>query len=220
MYTIERGSPNWPLRLDHLDDPPERLWVVGGERLAFDTAMSVAMVGARASTAYGESVATEMAAGLVDRDYAVVSGGAYGIDQASHRGALANDGCTVVVLACGVDVAYPRAHADLFERIVGNGGYLVSEYPPGSAPNRGRFIQRNRIIAALAEGMVVVEAGLRSGSLNAARQARTLVRPVMAVPGPVTSVASEGTNQLIRNGARLVTSADDVATVLRQRRGY
>ena len=97
MYTIKRGSPDWPLRLDHLDDPPERLWVVGGERLAFDTAMSVAMVGARASTAYGESVAMEMAAGLVARDCAVVSGGAYGIDQASHRGALANYGCLSLI---------------------------------------------------------------------------------------------------------------------------
>lgn len=215
MYRIERGSPQYPLRLQTLEDPPEALWVVGGDfdrpaGLRFDLAKSVAMVGARASTAYGEQVAYTMAEHLAVQDITVVSGGAYGIDRASHQGAVDAGGRTVVVLAGGVDVAYPRQHEQLFRRVVERGGYLVSEYPPGTPPRRDQFLRRNSLIAALSQVMVVVEASTRSGSLHAASRARALGRRVVAVPGPVTSVSSEGTNHLIRTGAGLVTSAADV----------
>ena len=139
----------------------------------------------------------------------VVSGAAIGIDGAAHRGALAVDGATVAVLACGVDRVYPAAHATLLERIAAT-GLVVSEYPPGSVPARHRFLVRNRLIAALGAGTVVVEAALRSGAQRTAADTEALGRLVMAVPGPVTSGPSAGCHQLIRDGALLVTSADDV----------
>ena len=147
---------------------------------------AVAVVGARACTPYGEHVAAELASGLGDRGWTVVSGGAYGIDAAAHRGALAVDGPTVAVLACGVDVAYPAAHDGLL-RSVRACGAVVSELPPGARPTRRRFLDRNRVIAALGRGTVVVEAAIRSGALNTAGHAEELSRTVMAVPGPVTS---------------------------------
>ena len=173
---------------------------------------AVAIVGSRAATAYGAHVATEIAASLSGQGWTVVSGAAYGIDAAAHHGALVAGGATVAVLACGVDHAYPRGHADLLASIAAHGA-VISEYPPGQLPQRRRFLARNRLIAALTAGTVVVEAGLRSGALNAARHARELGRPVMAVPGPVTSSASGGCHQLIRDGqATCVTCAADVIT--------
>jgi DNA processing protein len=154
-------------------------------------------------------VAAELGAGLAAAGAAVVSGAAIGIDGAAHRGALGVDGATVAVLACGIDRAYPAAHAGLLERIAAT-GLVVSEYPPGGVPARHRFLVRNRLIAALAGGTVVVEAAVRSGAQRTATDTEALGRPVMAVPGPVTSGPSTGCHQLIRDGALLVTRADDV----------
>ena len=196
------GDDDWPDRLDDLwhagSCPPFALWLRGPGGLRELTARSVAVVGSRAATDYGTYVAAEMAAGLGTRGWSVVSGGAYGIDGAAHRGALAAGGPTVVVLACGVDIDYPRGHQSLFARIAAE-HLLVSESPPGCAPHRGRFLVRNRLIAALTAGTVVVEAAPRSGALSTAGRAQALLRPVMAVPGPVTSTLSAGCHDWIRN---------------------
>jgi DNA processing protein len=168
------------------------------------------MVGSRAATGYGQHVAVEMAATLAEHGTATVSGGAFGIDASSHRGALAADGPTVAVLAGGLEFGYPRSHSELFLAIAAQ-GVLVSECPPDQGPTRPGFLIRNRIIAALSRGTVVVEAALRSGALNSARHARELCRQVMAVPGPVTSEQSAGCHELIRDyGAMCVTRAADV----------
>ncbi|MDD7813929.1 DNA-processing protein DprA [Mycobacterium sp. CSUR Q5927] len=188
---------------------PLALWAVGPARLDEIAERATAIVGTRAATAYGELVAADLAAGLVERDVAVVSGGAYGIDGAAHRATLAADGTTVAVLAGGIDISYPAGHSALLHRIGGN-GLLVTEYAPGVRPVRHRFLTRNRLVAALAGTTVVVEAGLRSGAANTAAWARLLGRPVAAVPGPVTSAASAGCHVLLRAGAELVTRPDEV----------
>jgi DNA processing protein len=193
--------------------PPVGLWVRGDPPLDATVDRSVAVVGARASTAYGEHVAADLGAQLGERGWTVVSGGAYGIDVAAHRGALAAGAPTVVVLACGVDRAYPAAHSAVFSRIVDAGGLLVSEWPPGAAPHRHRFLVRNRIIAGLTRGTVVVEAAARSGAQATARRARGLGKQVLVVPGPVTSAMSVGCHELLRepeSGAQLVGNAAQV----------
>jgi len=189
--------------------PPLALWVTGPARLDEVAERAAAIVGTRAATAYGEHVAAELAAGLAERDVAVVSGGAYGVDGAAHRAALAADGLTVAVLAGGIDVSYPSGHAGLFHRI-GEQGLIVTEYPPGLRPQRHRFLTRNRLVAALSGATVVVEAGARSGAANTAAWARALGRGMCAVPGPVTSSASVGCHVLLRAGAMVVTRADEV----------
>jgi DNA processing protein len=211
---VRPSDEEWPSTLGLLRAPPPCLWVRGPARLDEVAARSVAVVGARAATAYGEHVAAELACGLVDREFAVVSGMAFGIDAAAHRGALAGGGVSVGVVAGGLDRAYPAAHEMLLHRLAETGA-VVSEVPPGSAPTRGRFLQRNRLIAACSTGTVVVEAALRSGSLNTARTAERLGRPVGAVPGPVTSPASAGCHALIRSGAAVVvTDAAEVAELV------
>jgi DNA processing protein len=189
--------------------PPVCLWVRGDWPLAETLGRSVAVVGARASTSYGNHVATELAYGLASRGWAVVSGGAFGIDAAAHRGALAAGGVTAAVLACGVDRPYPAAHASLFERVAEE-GLLISEWPPGADPHRHRFLVRNRVIAALTRGTIVVEANARSGARQTLSRAVLLNRATMAAPGPVTSAMSVGCHELIREGARLVTSYQQV----------
>jgi DNA processing protein len=189
--------------------PPMVLWALGPARLDETAQRAAAVVGTRAATAYGEQVAADLAAGLVERDVAVISGGAYGIDGAAHRAALAGDGITAAVLAGGFDIPYPAGHSALLHRI-GQRGLLFTEYPPGVRPARHRFLTRNRLVAAVAGAAVVVEAGLRSGAANTAAWARALGRVVAAVPGPVTSSASAGCHALLRNGAELVTRADDI----------
>lgn len=190
--------------------PPVCLWVRGTPRLDETLRRSVALVGARAATEYGRHVATELGYGLADRGWTVVSGGAYGIDAGAHRGALAAGGRTVAVFACGVDTAYPVGHLSLFERIAED-GLLVSEWPPGVSPQRHRFLIRNRVIAAVTSGTVVVEAAARSGSRATLARAHRLGRAAMAVPGPVTSAMSVGAHLEIREErARLVTTAQEV----------
>lgn len=191
------GEPEWPTQLDDLaDEQPHLLWVKGAD-LRFACLRSVTVVGARAATSYGAHVAGEVAALLAERGWSVLSGGAYGIDGAAHRGALAVDGTTVAVLPCGLDLAYPRGHAGLFAQIA-RAGVLVSEWPPGATPTRPGFLVRNRVIAALSRGTVIVEAAARSGALNTARHAERLCRSVMAVPGPVTSTMSAGCHLMLR----------------------
>jgi DNA processing protein len=206
------GEAEWPSQLDDLGaGRPYALWVRGDQDLRFGCLRSVALVGARAASAYGIHVAAEMAAELADHKWTVISGGAYGIDAAAHRGVLSADGLTVAVLACGVDVTYPSAHAGLFTEIA-RSGLLVSELPPGATPTRPRFLIRNRAIAALTRGTVVVEAAQRSGAISTARHARDLGRAVMVVPGPVTSPTSSGCHKLLREWgeAVCVTDASDV----------
>ncbi|MER7847215.1 DNA-processing protein DprA [Kitasatospora sp. NPDC096077] len=209
------GDTEWPSQLDDLGDGrPIGLWTTGTGSLRLLALRSVAVVGSRACTAYGAHVAGELSAQLAERGWVVVSGAAYGIDAAAHRGALAVGGMTIAVLACGVDVAYPKGNAELIRRI-GVQGLLVSELPPGEHPNRFRFVLRNRVIAALTRGTVVVEAALRSGALSTARRARELNRHTMGVAGPVTSELSAGVHALIRSGgATLVTEAAEITELV------
>lgn len=199
--------------------PPLSLWVQGPDELATAATRSIAVVGSRAPTAYGCQIGGELAADLADRDVVVISGGAFGIDATAHRGALAAGGRTWVVSAAGLDRPYPSQHAALFRKAAVD-GLVVSEYPPGSAAHRHRFLMRNRLIAALSAGTVVVEAAARSGALNTAAHARALGRQVMAVPGPISSPMSVGCHQLIRGGedptqaAMLVTDAAEIMSAL------
>ncbi|MCA4751655.1 DNA-processing protein DprA [Mycolicibacterium fortuitum] len=195
------------------DHPPLVLWASGPVRLDEVTERAAAIVGTRAATAYGEHVTADLAAGLVEREVTVVSGGAYGIDGAAHRAALACEGMTVAIVAGGIDNPYPAGHSALFHRIRQE-CLLVSEYPPGVAPGRLRFLTRNRLVAALSGATVVVEAGLRSGAANTAGWAKLLGRSVCAVPGPVTSAASAGCHALLRGGANLVGRAEEIVELV------
>ncbi|WP_228545933.1 DNA-processing protein DprA [Microcella flavibacter] len=202
----------WPSGLDDLgDSAPVVLWV-RGDPIALRRP-GIAVVGARAATGYGEHVAMELSAGLVGRGAAVISGGAYGIDGMAHRAALASGGTTVAVLAGGIDRFYPSGHEALLQRIVQSGA-VVTEAPCGSAPTKWRFLQRNRVIAALARATVVVEAGRRSGALNTAHHALDLGREVGAVPGPVTSAASAGCHRLLREHPAVCITGSADAMVL------
>jgi DNA processing protein len=208
------GDEEWPELLDPLGERrPFCLWVRGGARVDAAGRRAAAIVGARASTEYGECTAKELAFGCAERGICVVSGAAYGIDAAAHVGALAADGLTLAVLACGVDRPYPRGNADLIDQIAAQ-GLIVSEVPPGSSPTRNRFVHRNRLIAALAAATVVVEAGWRSGASITAKEADLVGRLVGAVPGPVTSAASAGCHRLLREGATCVTNAAEIAELV------
>ncbi|WP_261559922.1 DNA-processing protein DprA [Frankia tisae] len=214
----------WPIELDALDrlrdegdgsmvGAPLCLWVRGPGDLREIASRAVAVVGCRAATSYGLHLAGEIAFAMAEQGWAVVSGAAFGIDAAAHRGALAAAGATVAVLAGGVDVPYPAAHVELLAEIARTGA-VVSEVPPGTPPFRRRFLTRNRLIAALCRGTVLVEAGLRSGALNTVAHARRLGRQVMAMPGPVTSATSAGCHRLLRDYREqtvLVTGAEDIA---------
>ncbi|WP_250563445.1 DNA-processing protein DprA [Sphaerisporangium fuscum] len=205
------GDVEWPTQLDDLG--PERplgLWLHGVGDLRFSCLRSVALVGSRAATPYGRHVAAELAADLSEAGWTVISGGAYGVDSAAHRGALSGTAETVAVLACGTDIAYPAANHELFSAIRAR-GLILSECPLGVRPTRLRFLVRNRVIAALSRGTVVVEAAVRSGALNTAAHAVALRRHLAAVPGPVTSENSAGCHRLIRRGeAVCVTSGREV----------
>ncbi len=216
------GDEEWPPGLDDLRDAdpvqerggvPIGLWVRGPLRLA-RLEGSLAVVGARSATTYGTDLAADLAATVGQSGRAIVSGAAYGIDFAAHRGAVAVDAPTVAVLACGADRVYPQKHQQLIEHLAAEGA-VVSETVPGGAPMRVRFLSRNRIIAALSVGTVVVEAALRSGALNTANWATRLNRQLMGVPGPVTSAQSAGVHQVIRTGAAtLVTSGEEALELL------
>lgn len=210
------GDGDWPSQLDDLDDErPYGLWVRGRPSLRLWALRSVAVVGARACTDYGAHMAAVLAAGLSGTGWVVVSGAAYGVDGAAHRGALTAGGATIGVVASGVDVTYPPRNSALIDRIAEQ-GLVVGELPPGSHPTRSRFVLRNRVIAALTRGTVVVEAQYRSGSLITARRARELGRITMGVPGPCTSGMSAGVHELLRGEAVLVTDADEVVEMVGQ----
>ncbi len=220
---VTPDDEEWPAGVDDLEHVPELndlggvpvgLWVRGPLRLAEAVERAVAIVGSRSATTYGTDQASLLAAGVAEEGHTVVSGAAFGIDQAAHRGALAVRGSTVAVLACGVDRVYPRAHESML-RYLAEHALVVSETPPGGAPLRFRFLSRNRLIAAFGQGTVVVEAAIRSGALNTAGWTDGLSRPLMALPGPVTSAASQGAHQLVRRrGATLVTTAAEVLEAL------
>ena len=211
---VSPGDAEWPGQLDDLGDArPLGLWVRGRPSLRMWALKSVAVVGARACTEYGAHMAATLAAGLAEQGWVVVSGGAYGVDGAAHRGALGAGGATVAVLACGVDRPYPRGHTQLISRIAEQ-GLVIGELPPGDHPTPSRFILRNRVIAALTRGTVVVEAAHRSGSLVTARAAQRLGRHTMGVPGPATSGLSAGVHGLLRGEAALVTDVADVVELV------
>ena len=200
-------------QFDELPAPPIGLTFKGNIELL--NHRSIAIVGTRNPTQYGAKVASEMAANFVDREWAVVSGGAYGIDSAAHKGALIAEGETIAVLASGLDIYYPAGNARLFSAIEEN-GLLISEYMPGSKALPFRFLNRNRIIAAIAEGTMVVEAAFRSGSLRTARDAAGINRKVMAIPGPINSPLSEGCHRLIGEGVAMIcTGVNDAIELMR-----
>lgn len=217
------GHRQWPRQLDDLDHAlplqgtagaPLGLWVRGRADLAQLAARSVAVVGARDCTTYGAECASDVGADIADAGWTVVSGAAYGIDACAHRGAMATGKPTVAVLACGADIDYPRSHAALLTRIAED-GLVVSEHAPGEPPHKRRFLSRNRVIAALSAGTVVIEAAIRSGSLNTLNWADQLGRVTMGVPGPVTSKASGGVHLAMREGkAIVVTSGSHVVEEL------
>jgi DNA processing protein len=207
------GDPEWPPGLDQLDDAitddgfggtPPGLWVKGPMPLT-ELATSVAVVGSRAASVYGVEMTRAVCAHLALAGVPVVSGGALGIDVEAHGATLSADGVTAAVLACGVDRVYPAQNRRLLHHLASEFA-VVSEQPPGSAPTRPRFLARNRLIAALTSGTVVVEAALRSGALNTAGWAESLNRHVMCMPGPVTSYTSRGVNNFLREGRGTVVT--------------
>jgi len=202
----------WPSQLNELVAIPIGLVVKGNSEVLKERGLAI--VGTRNPTPYGVRNAGDFAAGFVDREWTIVSGGAYGIDSAAHKGALIAEGSTVAVLAAGIDVAYPAGNARLFAEICENGA-LVSEVVPGAHAIPSRFLTRNRIIAALSQATLVVEAAFRSGSLRTARDAAELMRPVMAIPGPISAPTSEGCHRLIgERSAELVTSVADAIELI------
>lgn len=218
---VTPDDPEWPawrmLGLSQL--PPGRdpdgavplvFWARGARDLAELTERSLAVVGARCSTGYGDRAAGSLAGDLAARGWTIVSGAAFGIDGMAHRAALAIGGATIAVLACGVDRPYPAQHDRLLDRIAET-GLVISEYPPGTTARKHHFLARNRLIAALSDGVLVVEAGVRSGARNTVKWARRIGRPAMAVPGSVDSAASAGCHRMIREGeAVLVGSVDEI----------
>ncbi len=214
VRSLRRGDRSYPPLLAQIPDPPAALWVRGDAAVDVLARTAVAIVGARACSGYGRSVARLLAADAAAAGAVVVSGLARGIDGEAHRGALAAAGTTVAVLGCGVDRDYPAAHAELARSIVAGGGLVVSEYEPGVEPAPWRFPARNRIIAGLARATVVVEARERSGALITADFALEDGREVLAVPGEITSALSAGTNALLRVGATPATGSADVLDAL------
>ena len=210
VETIPFHSPEYPARLRDLPAPPRTLWALGDRSTLRDPV--VAIVGTRRATAYGERITRALAGGLAEAGACIVSGMALGIDGVAHRAALDAGGATVAVLGTGVDVPYPRAHLALYREIVEK-GLVLSEMPPGAHSHKGSFPNRNRIIAALARLVIVVEAPVASGALITSRDALELNRDVAVVPGPIDSPQSEGSNLLMRDGAHPITSIEDAVTL-------
>ena len=200
-------------QFDHLAAPPIALTIKGNKELL--DRQSISIVGTRNPTPYGIKVASEMAANFVDREWVVVSGGAYGIDAAAHKGALIAEGETIAVMASGLDILYPAGNARIFAEIVET-GLLISEYVPGMKALPHRFLNRNRLIAAIGDGTMVVEAAFRSGSLRTAREAALMQKKVLAIPGPINSPLSEGCHRLIGEGSAMIcTGVSDAVELMR-----
>jgi DNA processing protein len=200
------GSDEWPAAIDTIPSPPRALYYNGDISILARPCVSI--VGSRKHTSYGARVARELASALASAGACIVSGMAFGIDAIAHRAALDADGLTAAVLGTGIDVVYPRGHADLYAEIAGQ-GVVISEMEPGVGPFRGCFPRRNRIIAGLSRLTIVVEAGDKSGSLITATLAAEFGRDVAAVPGPIDSPQSAGSNKLLRDGAHVIASIDD-----------
>ena len=204
---ITPSDDDWPEQLNDLAAPPIGLVLKGNISALHQP--SLAIVGTRNPTSYGARIAGDFAAGFADREWAIVSGGAYGIDSYAHKGALIAEGVTVAVVASGIDINYPAGNTRLFAEICESGA-MVTEFMPGHKALPNRFLTRNRIIAALSKATLVVEAAFRSGSLRTARDAAEIFRPVMAIPGPINSPTSEGCHRLIgERAAEIVTSVAD-----------
>lgn len=212
-HAIALGDPGYPARLRELADPPEVLFARGSLAPAIagghDLPPAIAIVGARDATAYGIATARDLARRLAEHGVLVVSGLAVGIDGAAHRGALEGDGLTIAVVGSGTDVVYPRSHARLRDQILSSGA-VIGELPEGMPPLPHQFPRRNRLISGLALGVVVVEATQRSGSLVTAKLALEQGREIFAVPGPVSSPRSRGPHALLKQGAKLVESVEDI----------
>lgn len=214
VRTIVPGDSEWPAQLSEMPDPPKQLWVAGTGSLATLSHDSVYLTGSRSSSAYGERVASQLGSRLASHGRTIISGASYGIEAAALRSALVADGQVVAVLGHGIDMTYPRAHEHLLAKIRDN-GMAVSEYRPGTVPSRSRFLRRNQLAAALSGVTLVVEAAPSSGSIQTAQYARELGRTTMAIPGPVTSKTSQGTNHLIFEGtATLVQDIDGVLSAM------
>ena len=215
MRRVIPSDKEWPSQLGMLEGPPSQLFIESSESdLSVLTAKSIAIVGSRNATPYGLRVAADFAAALAEAGYTIISGGAFGVDAAAHRGALSVGGKTVVVLAGGVDCPYPLAHSNLFTDASKNGA-LVSEHPAGTPSRKHNFLERNRIIAGLAFGTLIVEAAFKSGAIRTALDTVKLLRPVMAIPGPISSPLSAGVNRLIAERvAELVTSVWQIEEIV------
>ena len=215
-WFVTESSEFWPYAFRDLGNhSPRGLWGLGKPSSLSELSNAVSFVGSRMSSAYGEHACEELVVPMVERGYSIVSGGAYGIDASAHRAALAARGVTFAMMAGGLDRPYPNGNIELFKAIK-SGGALLTEMPPGSAPTKWRFLQRNRLIAALGEATVVVEANPRSGAVSTANRARELGRPIGAVPGPFDSAGSDGCHQLIRSGqAELITCTSDIFEMIR-----
>jgi len=207
VKTITPSSSDYPELLKHISDPPSQFWCEGD--LQVTSLPCVAVVGARQCTPYGEKSAFDLSKSLAQAGVVVVSGLALGIDTAAHKGALSGGGKTIAVLGCGIDIPYPSENISLKENISQN-GVVISEYAPGTRATAWSFPKRNRIISGLSLGVVVVEAGLKSGSLITANLALQQGRDVFAVPGNISSPLSAGTHRLIQNGAKLVSCVADI----------
>lgn len=210
-FVLTPAEPDWPQQLEDLGQhAPFALWVRGSGSALRQLGQSISIVGSRGATSYGEFATDSMVSALVPKGYSIVSGGAYGIDGIAHRSTLALRGNTVAVMAGGLDKFYPSGNSEMLRRISQTGA-VISEVPPGTVPSKWRFLQRNRLISALSQSTLVVEANWRSGALNTVSHSERLERPVYAVPGPITSPKSAGTNKLIaENRAQLVIDGNDL----------
>lgn len=217
-FVLTPAEPDWPQQLEDLGQhAPFALWVRGSGSALRQLGQSISIVGSRGATSYGEFATNAMVSALVPKGYSIVSGGAYGIDGIAHRSTLALRGNTVAVMAGGLDKFYPSGNSEMLRRISQTGA-VISEVPPGTVPSKWRFLQRNRLISALSQSTLVVEANWRSGALNTVSHSERLERPVYAVPGPITSPKSAGTNKLIaENRAQLVIDGNDLLEQLGRR---
>lgn len=207
ILTIQ--SPRYPKLLKEISDPPEKLYVRGtGSKINLEK--TIAVVGTRHVTEYGRKITIRLVTDLVARGFTIVSGLAYGVDAVAHKAAIDAGGKTIAVLGCGIDIIAPESNTELYWRIIHGNGAVVSEIPPGIRPDRKKFVTRNRIISGLSLGVLVTEGARKSGSLITANYAASQGREVFAVPGPVTSEFSGAASFLLKNGAKLVESVDDI----------
>ena len=210
---LKLEEDEYPQKLKNIPSPPKTLYYLG-DLTPLDNKTAVSVVGSRAVTPYGKQVTSQLSAELARQGIAIISGMALGVDGLAHQAALDAGGYTVAVLACGLDRFYPSSHFNLANEILKSGGAIISEYPEGTEPFKTNFIERNRIVSGLCDGLLITEASERSGTLHTANFALEQGQTVMAVPGNITSPASKGTNNLIKTGASPVTGIQDILNAL------